>query len=142
MTSINELMPSKYLKKENVIPDVLVTISQIITENIAKDNEKPEMKAIVYFKEFNQGLMLNITNKELLILEFGTDQIESWIGKQVTLHNDPSISIAGKLTGGIRIRLTQYQSTTAHMTPTDQREPRTVNPSTAQAYDNNGKPIY
>lgn len=138
MTSINELMPSKYLKKENVIPDVLVTISQVITENIAKDNEKPEIKAVVYFNEFTQGLMLNITNKELLILELGTDQIESWTGKQVTLGNDPSVSIGGKLTGGVRIRLSQNNNSNA---PQHQRD-TSVNPSTAQAYDAAGKPIY
>jgi len=135
MTSINDLMPSKYLKKENVMPDVMVTISSVGPENIAKDNEKPDLKAIMFFNEFTQGLIINKTNKELLILELGTDQIESWIGKQITLGNDPSVSVGGKLTGGIRVRLSQ----TNHQAPPQEHA---VNPSTAAAYDANGKPIY
>lgn len=108
MTSINELMPSRFLKKEDVIPDVLVTIKQVVQENIAKDNELPDLKAIVYFNEFTQGLLLNQINKETLILVLGTDQVEQWIGKQITLWNDRSVSLHGKLTGGVRIRIPQF----------------------------------
>ena len=132
MTSINELMPSKFLTKENVTPDVLVTISNVRTEEIT-DNGAQKRKAIIYFNEFSQGLILNQTNKETLILIFGTDQIESWIGKTVTLFNDRSVAMHGQLTGGVRIRIPQSVM---------QNQERAVNPSTAQAYDHNGNPIY
>lgn len=143
MTSINDLMPSRFLKKENVIPDVQVTIAQVLRENIAKDNDPEDMKAVVYFKEFTQGLLLNIINKETLILIFGTDRIEDWIGKPITLFNDPSVSLNGKLVGGVRIRIPQGTMNNLYPGAQETATPdRAVNPSTAQAYDPQGNPIY
>lgn len=152
MTSINELMPSKYLKKEDVTPDVLVTISNVVTENIAQDNETPKMKAIIYFHEFTQGLALNQINKESLIITLGTDQFEQWYGKQITLWNDRTVSMNGKLVGGVRIRIPQHAQTIQQGQPVQQghygqqdqqaQQEVAVNPSTAQAYDAQGKPLY
>ncbi len=148
MTSINELMPSRFLKKEDVIPDVLVTVGYVKQENIANNNEPPELKAVVYFHEFTQGLLLNQVNKETLTLVLGTDQIEHWVGKQVTLWNDRSVSMHGKLTGGVRIRIPQFENVPTPNNPPQNNQPTNnqgdhpVNPSTAQAYDANGNPIY
>jgi hypothetical protein len=34
----------------------------------------------------------------------GSDNTDDWIGKQIVLFVDPSVSFAGKIVGGIRLR--------------------------------------
>jgi len=54
--NINELTTSKFLKKEDVSPPLIVTISGITQENLAKDNEAPEMKYILQFSPKAYGV--------------------------------------------------------------------------------------
>jgi hypothetical protein len=102
---INELKESKYLKKEDADPAILVTIRGLEQENVAMENKPPEMKWIMYFNEQTKGLVLNTTNAQLCA--------NDWIGRKIVLYNDPNISYQGKLVGGIRIRSSK-QSRPAH----------------------------
>lgn len=104
--NISELSESKYLKKTDVEPPIRVTISGLTHENLAKEGEPAENKYILQFSEDVKPLVLNITNGQLIAAVTGSEETDNWIGKQITLYNDPSISFGGKLTGGIRV---QYQ---------------------------------
>jgi hypothetical protein len=104
MASWKTLMPSKYMKKEDVTQPVLVTMQQIKVENTAPDGQAPEMKPVAYFAEMPKGMILNSTNCKIIEKITGTDDYMQWSGRQYVLYFDPNVQYKGELTGGIRIR--------------------------------------
>jgi ribosomal protein L24E len=101
---IGQMMSSKYVKKDDVDPALLVTFSRFSHENVAQENQPEELKWVAYFEEMDKGLVLNSTNLQLAAQALGSDDTDDWIGHQVVLYNDPNVSFGGKLTGGVRIR--------------------------------------
>ena len=110
---ISELSESKYLKKEDVMPPMTVTISGIMMENLAQQGQPPEMKAVLQFSEAVKPMVMNPTNAQLIAHINGSEETDDWIGQKITLHNDPSISYSGRLTGGIRVVMPQVQAAQA-----------------------------
>ena len=106
---IDQMRESKYLKKEDVGTGKLVTISRIEHENVAMENDPPELKYTMYFKETEKGIVLNWTNIQLCAKATGSDETEDWPGKKIVLYEDPNVSFGGKLVGGIRIRAAKIQ---------------------------------
>lgn len=104
MPNINSMMPSKYLKKEDCPAPALVTIRSFSHENVAPQGQPEEKKWIMHFNEFENGMVMNSTNLQLCSQAIGSEETDDWIGKQVVIFNDPNVSYAGRLTGGIRIR--------------------------------------
>jgi len=102
--NIAELSNSKFIKKEEVDPAVLVTIQSIKQENVAKDNEKEDIKYTMYFAELEKPLVLNQTNGILISRICKSDESDDWVGKKIVLFNDPTIMFAGEVKGGIRVR--------------------------------------
>ncbi len=112
MASIKDLKSSKFLKKEDVGEGVLVTISAVHQLNVAKEGADPDMKWCLSFHEYEKPMVLNSTNGQIIAAFTGIDDnIESaWVGKQIVLYNDPNVSYAGKLIGGIRVRQPRNQA--------------------------------
>ena len=81
-----------------------VTIASVEEEvfNEGKDNE--EQKLSVFFKELEQGVVLSKVAIRQLAQITGSDDTDGWIGKQVILFNDTSVTYKGKPTGGLRFR--------------------------------------
>jgi len=104
MPKIGEMIESKFLKKEDVDPPVLVTIDRLTQQNVAMQGADPEMKWSMFFLELDKPMVLNTTNLHLCSQACGSDDTDDWMGKQIVLYNDPNVSFGGKLTGGIRIR--------------------------------------
>lgn len=104
MPRIAEMIESKFLKKEDVDPPVLVTIDRVAQNNVAMQGADPEMKWCLYFVELDKPMVLNSTNIHLAGAACASDDTDNWLGKQIVLYNDPNVSFGGKLTGGIRIR--------------------------------------
>lgn len=98
------MIPSRFLKKEDVEPRRLVTITKLTEENVAPENQAAEVKWVMHFRELSKPLVLNSTNINACVQALGTDETDDWIGKQVVLYNDPNVSFGGKIVGGIRIR--------------------------------------
>ena len=98
------MTPSKFLKKEDIDPAKLVTIKAIRQANVGQDDGPEELKWTMQFREVDKPLVMNSTNIQLCTKALGTDETDDWIGKQIVLYNDPNVSFAGKITGGIRIR--------------------------------------
>ena len=112
--NINELKESKYLTKHDVEPELTATIVGIGKENLAREGDAPEYKYILKFQEC-KPLLLNSTNGQLAALALGSEETNDWVGKQVTMYNDRTVSFGGKLTGGVRIRpdaVTKYVEAT------------------------------
>lgn len=104
MVRVNDLKSSKFLTKTDVEPDAVVTILSCTQMNVALESMAPEMKWCLKFKELPKPMVLNLTNGQLIEAITGSDNSDDWIGEKVVLYNDKTVSFAGKLTGGIRIR--------------------------------------
>lgn len=113
---IGTMKESKYLKKEDCDPAILVTITGITQENMAGDNQPEELKYVMSFQETAKPMVLNWTNIQLTAKATGTEETDEWIGKKIVLFDDPNVSFGGNLTGGIRVRKAQNQTETAPAT--------------------------
>lgn len=104
MPRFTDMIESKYLTKDDVNPECIVTIKNVIQEEVQGDNNQSQLVWILYVNEFSKGVRLNTGHKTTLdeILNGATS--EQSIGKQIILWNNPSVEYKGKVTGGIRIR--------------------------------------
>jgi len=104
MPNVNDLKSSKFLTKHDVEPPILVTIKKYEEMDVSMENQAPEMKWCLIFRETDKPLVLNITNGQLIAAIVGSEDFDHWIGKQIVLYNDKTVMFAGKMTGGIRVR--------------------------------------
>jgi hypothetical protein len=102
--SFEQMIESKYIKKEDVIPDKLFTIAEFKRLNIAQEGDPPDYKWALQFEEEAKPLLLNSTNIQLLKLALGVNGPAEAVGRKIVAFNDPSVSFGGKLTGGVRLR--------------------------------------
>lgn len=108
MPRVSEMMESKYLKKEDVGENgTIVTVSGFERVNVAMEDQPPEHKWVMRFKEFDKPMVLNSTNIQLCEKIFGSDNTDDWMGNKLIVYSDPNISFGGKLVGGIRVRSMQ-----------------------------------
>jgi hypothetical protein len=105
------MIPSKFLKKDDVDPPKLVTVKALRQANVAMDDQPEELKWTILFKELDKPMVLNSTNIQLLTKALGTDETDEWVGKQIVVYNDPNVSFGGKITGGVRIRAPKKKAT-------------------------------
>jgi hypothetical protein len=110
MPKIHEMLPSKYLKKEDVSSPKLLTIHTVTQETVGTGDDTEE-KWILHFQEDVRPMVLNSTNMRLIEMVTGSDDSDEWSGHKVVLYSDPNISFGGKLVGGIRIRAPQKPKT-------------------------------
>ncbi len=107
MPNINEMIDSKYLKKEDVGDPgdgSLVTIQGVKQDNVAKEDEEPEMKWLIKFREFKKPMILNSTNIKLAAMIIGSNNTDDWKEKTIEVYHDPAVTFGDKLVGGIRFR--------------------------------------
>ena len=107
--NIDDLSESKFLTKKDCGRGILVTITEIRMQNVARQNEPAENKAIVYFAEAEKGLACNKINREVIASIVGSRDTDHWRGHKVVLYDDPNIIYGGKVTGGIRVRAPRPQ---------------------------------
>lgn len=104
MPNINDMMPSKYLKKEDVGNGVLYEIVKVDEQDIGTEETGPDIRWVLIFRETDKPFILNKTNLISVSSILDSSESDDWIGKSVVLYNDPNIQYKGKVTGGIRIR--------------------------------------
>lgn len=104
MPDVSQMSESKFLKRADVGQGKLLTIVECVQQNVAKENDKPEMKWCLFFQEEEKGMILNKTNAEIIAQFSGERNSDHWGGVKVVAYDDPSISYGGKLVGGIRVR--------------------------------------
>lgn len=107
------LYPTDYIGAADLIgQDRVLTIREIVKEDVQTKDGKPEKKAVVYFKELaekaqkerskERKMVLNKTNAKTIAKLYGPE-VESWVGKRVTLY--PTTAQAfGETVDCIRIR--------------------------------------
>jgi hypothetical protein len=98
------MVSSKFLKKEDLDEDVIVTIDHVSQQNVAQDGQPEEKKWVLYFREYEKGMVLNATNIQLLENATGVSDTDDLGGKEIILYVDPNVSFGGKVVGGLRLR--------------------------------------
>ena len=94
MATRNDIKNSKYLTKEDCDPAITVTISECREEDVSMANEPAEMKHILYFREQEKGLILNLTNWDRIEAIAKHPDSDNWGGTVIVLFNDPTVATA------------------------------------------------
>jgi hypothetical protein len=101
MPKVSEMIESKFLRKEDVDEDIVVSIKGVSLENMP--GEEGKQRWVLAFRELPKGLVLNATTIRVLEKAFGQHS-DDWAGKRVTLFVDPNVSFKGQVVGGLRLR--------------------------------------
>lgn len=100
MPKVSEMIVSKFLRKEDFDEDQVCTIKDVHLEDMQGD--KGEQRWVLYFRERDKGMVLNVTTIRVLEQAFGDDSDE-WTGNKVKVYVDPNVSFQGKVVGGLRL---------------------------------------
>ena len=104
MPNYKQYRSSKYLKKDEFERPKVATISYVSEENVAPEGSPKKVRLVAHFDELDKGLVLNMSNCDVVAELTGEDDTDGWAGTVVELFNDPEIRFQGKKTGGIRLR--------------------------------------
>lgn len=94
---------SKFIKKEDVMRPILVTISHVAIEPVGRGQDE-KMKAVMYFQEDVKPWVFPKCSGMEIELAYGADS-EQWGGQQIELYCDSSVMMEGKRVGGTRCRI-------------------------------------
>src|SRR5262249_24191143 len=104
----------------------VVTIKGNSKEVIGRGLEQAE-KFVLQFRELKKPFVLNKTNGKVLAKLFGTDEMDQWSGRRVSLYVKDDVEFQGEVVSAIRVRPTLHGepkkepfSAEAFMTKVDQ----------------------
>lgn len=103
MPSINDLFPSKWLAAADLKgAATVVTIEKVDLETMKGQDGKPdELKPVVFFHEFEKGMVCNKTNATTISTFYG-DDTDDWIGEWVTLF-PTKVQFGTKMVDALRV---------------------------------------
>ncbi len=107
MATRKDIKDSKYLDKMDCEPAVKVTIDRCVEEDVSMENKPTKLKHVLYFKELQKGMVLNLTNWDRIESITKESDSDNWNGAVITLYNDPTVEFGGELVGGIRVWVQQ-----------------------------------
>jgi hypothetical protein len=93
-----------YLQKADVDPPQTWVIEDVQERAVVVPGGKSKDKLVLFFKGVSKGLVLNMSNGNTLYEMTGQEDPEEWIGTEVELFVDETVTYAGKRVGGIRLR--------------------------------------
>jgi hypothetical protein len=102
---MNDVFPSNYLKADTEVPEegeVAVTISSITMETLGQGKDSEE-KPVIFFEEFEKGLVCNKTNWQMISRVCGSDDSDDWVGRRIALYST-DVQFGNEVTRGIRVR--------------------------------------
>lgn len=104
MKSYRSYSDGRFLKKEDVTPPQVWTITNAEERTVSAPGKEPKDKPVLFFDGTKKGLVLNMSNGDVLYELTGSDDPEEWIGTRVELYVDDEVKYAGKSVGGIWLR--------------------------------------
>ena len=99
---VSEAFPSNsnFLKASDLQGRQLaVTMSTVQREKIGNE---PDLKHVLYFQGKEKGLVLNITNANMIADLYG-EEMDSWPGGEIILY-EAMVQFQGKMVPAIRVR--------------------------------------
>ena len=122
MPHVSQMIVSKFLHHAEVEPPIVVTVKALTLEEVGRE-DKPEQRWVMWFNEQRKGLRLNVTMIRIFEAAYGSNS-DAWVGKRVQLYWDANVSFGGRLTGGVRVRLSRSASTQRALRPEHRRAAR------------------
>lgn len=95
--NIEEAFPSKYLKAADLKGNkITVKMDRVEAETVGDDS-----KVILYFQGKDKGLVLNVTNKNMIVDLYGPET-DDWIGQPIVLY-EAMVQYQSKMVPAIRV---------------------------------------
>lgn len=94
-----ELCPSPHLEAADLPEDTVVTIKSYDWHPVGKEEK---IKGVLYFREFERGMVMNRTNT-ILIKHLHGDVLDELVGKQIVIGPDVT-NFGGNVVPCIRVR--------------------------------------
>jgi hypothetical protein len=121
---VDEAYGSRFLGVTDIgAKKIRTTIVKVRKEEI-KDRESGRIKTklLVFFANIDKPLVLNVTNKNVLVDALGKPPA-GWLNAAVGVLVDPSVSFGGQKKGGVRLRvlLPPSPATASKPTPADEK---------------------
>lgn len=99
-----DFFETNYLASWDLDGDTTVTITKAMYEEVTGEKGRVDRCLVIYFSEFENGMIVNVTNSKTIQQIYNEKEPAKWAGKKITLYVDPNVSIKGEKVGGIRIR--------------------------------------
>lgn len=97
--NIKSAFPSRFLKAADLQGRrVIATINTVSMEDIGDDGQKP----VVYFEGKDKGLVLNVTNANMIEEIAGSAETEEWGGVQIVMY-PTKVDFSGRRVDAIRV---------------------------------------
>ncbi len=101
---VDLLYPSRYLRGADLMGrDATVTIAAVTVEEVARAGGVKERRPCVRFEGKEKSWIMNRTNAKTVAKLYGKFT-DAWVGKRITLFDDPTVRFGPEVTGGIRVR--------------------------------------
>lgn len=104
MADYETLYPGRFLKKESLAAPKVIRIDRInVTE--LEGEKGVESKVVVKYRaaDGDGEMVFCKTNAALTAIALGERDYAKWVGRYITLYNNPNVDLGGKKVGGIRI---------------------------------------
>jgi hypothetical protein len=98
----DDIFPSKYLKAADVVRPIVFTIERAELETLKNPEGREHEKMVLYFRETEKALPLNVTNWDAVAEICGADS-DDWPGGRVELYATKT-QMGGRTVDCIRIR--------------------------------------
>ena len=102
--NINQVFSGASFVKEDFPHPHTLTIQSVGMKTFDDGKSAIELQ----FVGENKTLICNKTNAQLIASQHGPET-DHWIGKQITLYCDPTVSFGGNIVGGIRVQVAGMQ---------------------------------
>lgn len=92
-----------YLKSEHIGETrPVVTVARYTIEKGQDQSGHRWERPCLWFQGKERGLLMNATNLNACVAAWG-DEMDAWIGRQLTLYVDPNVQYQGKTVPGLRV---------------------------------------
>lgn len=83
--------------------ELVLTIDHVAREEV-KNEKGTKVKLTLHFKENYKPMVCNVTNGKAIALAHGSNNVEDWAGKKVTIYVAHDVPAFGGTTDALRIR--------------------------------------
>jgi len=103
MPHFDELYPGRFLKGTTLEAPKVIKIDAIVGETLPGEDGEKAKRILKYTAKDGPGEIVWCKTNAALVAAIHGDDWTAWIGKYVTVHHDPTVTLGGKAVGGIRV---------------------------------------
>jgi len=104
---------SQYLSATDIGDRKIRTkVAKVRQAELRGNDDKKKTKFVLFLESIDKPMVVNATNKNALVDALGRAPAK-WIGATIGLYVDPTVTFAGKVTKGLRLRVLSSAPATA-----------------------------